>query len=73
MGGTYILAEEQSDKADRKEGDMPIVIPRDKEVPTEIPVLTQEQRSKVWEQIVASWAEKHPEVFKDLMENHTAK
>ena len=43
---------------------MPIVIPREGPMPTVQSPLTQEQKDKLWEQIIMNWAEKHSEALK---------
>ena len=43
---------------------MPIVIPRDKDIPLCPPTLSQEQQDKLWEQIVRSYLQHHPETFR---------
>lgn len=40
---------------------MPIVIPRTGAV--SVPEISQQDRNKLWEQIVRSYAEAHPEIF----------
>lgn len=50
---------------------MPIVIPRDGPVIIDPNIITQEQRDKLWEQIVKNWAARHPEAFKNNKEEIT--
>lgn len=40
---------------------MPIVIPRTGAV--SVPEISQQDRNKIWEQIVRNYAEAHPEIF----------
>ena len=47
---------------------MPIVIPREGAVPPAPDVLSQEQKDKIWANIIKNWAEKHPEALKNLRE-----
>lgn len=42
---------------------MPIVIPREGPICIGPNAITQEQRDKMWAQIVKNWAGKHPEAF----------
>lgn len=47
---------------------MPIIIPREGAIPPAPQVLTQEQKDKIWENIIKNWAQKHPEALKNLQE-----
>lgn len=42
---------------------MPIVIPRTETIAA--PEISQQDRNRLWEQIVRNYAEKHPEIFSD--------
>lgn len=42
---------------------MPIIIPRTESMAA--PEISQQDRNKLWEQIVRNYAEKHPELFFD--------
>ena len=46
---------------------MPIVMTRSGEV-ISAPVLTPEQRNKLWEHVVRNWAKAHPEAFAEKEE-----
>lgn len=43
---------------------MPVVIPRDKDIPLCPPTLPQDQQDKLWEQIVRSYLKLHPEAIR---------
>lgn len=47
---------------------MPIVIPREGPIPPAPAALTQEQKDKIWENIIKNWAQKNPEALKNLVE-----
>lgn len=47
---------------------MPIVITRTGEL-VSAPVLTPEQKNKLWETIVRNWAQAHPEAFEEREES----
>ena len=47
---------------------MPIVISRSGAVIPAEPVLTQEQKDKLWESIIKNWAQRHPDALKNLQE-----
>lgn len=47
---------------------MPIVIPREGAVVPAPDALTQEQKDKIWANIIKNWAQKHPEALKNLQE-----
>lgn len=44
---------------------MPLVIPRTG--PVDIPNITCQDRSKLWDNIVRNYAEAHPEIFADAI------
>lgn len=48
---------------------MPIIIPRDGQLSPPNPPLTQEQKEKIWENIIKNWAQNHPEELKKIMDN----
>lgn len=43
---------------------MPVVIPRDKNIPLCPPAVPQDLRDKLWEQIVRSYLKVHPEAIR---------
>lgn len=43
---------------------MPVVIPRDKNIPLCPPTLSQEQQDKLWEQLVRNYLKVHPETIR---------
>ena len=45
----------------------PIVISRETGKIISAPVITQEQRNKLWEHIVRGYAQKHPENYRNLL------
>lgn len=44
---------------------MPVTITRTGELVTPLPVLTPEQKNKLWENVVRNWAKAHPEAFQN--------
>jgi hypothetical protein len=49
---------------------MPIVIPRNGPVvPAQAPALTAEQRKALWEHIVQSYCQQHPEKLQSLVQD----
>lgn len=47
---------------------MPIVIPRQGDIPVQATTLSQEQSDKIWEAIIRAWANKHREELAELLE-----
>ena len=47
---------------------MPIVITRTGELCQQAPTISQEQRDALWAAFVTSWLDKHPEEFRQMLD-----
>lgn len=47
---------------------MPIVTTRTGEICQQAPIISQEQRDALWAAFVTSWLDKHPEEFRQMLD-----